>query len=720
MSGRRFIALLVAGCAVVAGQAVLAHQRASALAAGSSRVGTITNGVAWNDTAGNYITAHLGSTFQTTSNGVTNYYWCGINWNSADSSPSSAAHGFQGVQCYGSTDLATWTYTGAPALAVDPNNPMLNSSRNIERPKVIYNAGTGKYVMWFHDDNAPYTEYKFGVATASNPAGPYTWVNDPKGDGLRNCYSGTGDLSLFQDGSTAYVVHTTSLNADIVIEQLDATYTSCVATIASGLGGSREAPQLIKVNGRYFLFTSQTHWWGASQGAYRSSTSLSTGWTANANFGSRITAYSQGADVIPVAGAFGTTYVMLADRLQGYYAGDKHWNVNQSQYVMLPLRFDGQLARMDYLNSWSIDTSTGLWSTTDPQPCDLTQQVDSETGLAEDSNVTGSPGAFATTGGSWGVAASQFPTGNATNKVYQHSTSESSYAIQNASDPLTYTDSYVQSYVAIDTSSASEASVAGRANQSDLNHFYTFALSSQGWAIRLNNGGIWTTLASGTQFPGKGGPNWYLMRLLMQGNVLTALLSLDDGRTFTQLGTTTDSTLTSGTFGVGSSGGLVSFDSITACVIDQANPMPRPNGVTLMGGNRGLSNSAGTQCATAGTANGSNVALSACASAGRWTWEQFPENTTGPGRIVSGNEMCMDVANAVLFAGASVVVGTCSNLSTTSDSQRWIVDDAGGGSFRLRNSVVTATGSLCISAGAGNATLAACSTTDASQKFRTV
>ena len=54
----------------------------------------------------------------------------------------------------------------------------------VERPKVLYNDVTKKYVMWFHLDNPTYTMRHSGVAQADHPAGPYKWVHNLKPDDI--------------------------------------------------------------------------------------------------------------------------------------------------------------------------------------------------------------------------------------------------------------------------------------------------------------------------------------------------------------------------------------------------------------------------------------------------------------------------------------------------------------------------------------------------------
>jgi hypothetical protein len=89
---------------------------------------TITDGTQFSDTGGNPVQAHGGGVIKVGSY----YYWFGENRNSDGT--------FRYVSVYRSTDLSTWvhvndasTQSSADELAV----------ANIERPKVIYNSGTG-------------------------------------------------------------------------------------------------------------------------------------------------------------------------------------------------------------------------------------------------------------------------------------------------------------------------------------------------------------------------------------------------------------------------------------------------------------------------------------------------------------------------------------------------------------------------------------------------
>lgn len=52
----------------------------------------------------------------------------------------------------------------------------LGPSRVVERPKVIYNDNTKKYVMWLHIDDSSYAEARAGVATSDTVCGAYTYL----------------------------------------------------------------------------------------------------------------------------------------------------------------------------------------------------------------------------------------------------------------------------------------------------------------------------------------------------------------------------------------------------------------------------------------------------------------------------------------------------------------------------------------------------------------
>lgn len=79
---------------------------------------------------------------------------------------------FQNVNCYASNDLVQWKYVGA--LLSRTTSGDLGPNRIVERPKVLFNDKTGKYVLWFHADSSNYGDAKVGVATGDSVCGKYS------------------------------------------------------------------------------------------------------------------------------------------------------------------------------------------------------------------------------------------------------------------------------------------------------------------------------------------------------------------------------------------------------------------------------------------------------------------------------------------------------------------------------------------------------------------
>lgn len=46
----------------------------------------------------------------------------------------------------------------------------------LERPKVLFNARSSKFVMWMHIDTADYELAHLGVAVSDHPLGPFKYL----------------------------------------------------------------------------------------------------------------------------------------------------------------------------------------------------------------------------------------------------------------------------------------------------------------------------------------------------------------------------------------------------------------------------------------------------------------------------------------------------------------------------------------------------------------
>ncbi|WP_030231131.1 RICIN domain-containing protein [Streptomyces sp. NRRL S-350] len=281
---------------------------------------------------------------------------------------------FQDIPCYTSTDLGTWTYQGV-ALAGQADGD-LGPHRIVERPKVLRNASTGTYVMYVHIDDTNYAEAKVGVATSATPCGPYTYRGSfrPLGHQSR-------DIGLFQesDGS-AYLLSEDRQNG-LRIDRLSADYLSVAGEVT--VLPDYEAPAMAKIDGTYYLLGSHLSGWSSNDNVYATAASLSGPWSPFRDLAApgTHTYNSQTANIIPVQGSAGTTYL---------YAGDR-WNtgdLGNSPLIWLPLTIRGTTVNLGQYPSWSLDTAAGTWTPGSGVPTDAVHTLrNAGSGLLAD--VTG-------------------------------------------------------------------------------------------------------------------------------------------------------------------------------------------------------------------------------------------------------------------------------------------------------------------------------------------
>ncbi len=212
------------------------------------------NGEMWKDIDGNDIQAHGGCILK---HGES-YYWYGEN-KGADNCPGTTRVDVIGVSCYSSRDLVNWKYEGL-ALSADKDDPQspLHPSMVAERPKVLYNEKTGKFVMWLHLDDSRYVYAGVGIAVAERPEGPFrlTCAKQPNRQDSR-------DMTLFKDtDGTAYLIHSKDWNKTLNIAKLSGDYTDVDGMYVSVMQDQeREAPALCFHNGMYYMITSGCTGW---------------------------------------------------------------------------------------------------------------------------------------------------------------------------------------------------------------------------------------------------------------------------------------------------------------------------------------------------------------------------------------------------------------------------------------------------------------------------
>jgi hypothetical protein len=106
-----------------------------------------------------------------------------------------------GINMYRSADLQHWELVNTIFHNTSITTPIPSGQPHayrIERPKVIYNAATKKYVMYFHLDSQGFKMGMVGVCTCDTVGGQYLFVDGFQPDGQRSL-----DMGLFQVRETA-------------------------------------------------------------------------------------------------------------------------------------------------------------------------------------------------------------------------------------------------------------------------------------------------------------------------------------------------------------------------------------------------------------------------------------------------------------------------------------------------------------------------------------
>lgn len=209
---------------------------------------SICPGKVWLDTKGKRIQAHGGSMFY--ENGM--YYWYGED---KTFTRKKGRLWTWGINCYRSKDLYNWEDLGhiiEPVL--DDKKSIFHSNRRMDRPHIIKNERTGKYVLWLkYCDKA-----HFAVLTADSLLGPYTLV-DPF---LQPYGKKAGDFDLAVDPATgnAYVYFEADHNS-VLAARLNESYTGVAGeykVIYSGMKPplTREGVVHFEHAGKHYILTS--------------------------------------------------------------------------------------------------------------------------------------------------------------------------------------------------------------------------------------------------------------------------------------------------------------------------------------------------------------------------------------------------------------------------------------------------------------------------------
>lgn len=348
-------------------------------------------GELWPDDNGVHINAHGGGVLY--HDGA--YYWFGEHKVAGRRGNSAQV----GVHVYSSTDLYNWKDEGIALPVVDEQGHDIERGSVIERPKVIYNEKTKKFVMWFHLElkGQGYAAARTALAVADKPTGPYTyirslrphagvwpsnvgkakqgptsdegmerWSNEweqtaARGRILRRDFEGgqmSRDMTLFvDDDGRAYHITASEENRTLHISLLTDDYLDFTDQYVRVFpGGANEAPAICKHEGKYYMITSGLTGWAPNparsavadsiMGPWKSLGNPAEGVNPTNNLGPEKTFGAQSTFILPVQGKDGAFIAMFDE-----------WrprNPIDGRYVWLPVEFvDGRIV-VRYRERWDL------------------------------------------------------------------------------------------------------------------------------------------------------------------------------------------------------------------------------------------------------------------------------------------------------------------------------------------------------------------------------
>ena len=362
---------------------LLAFAATSTFAAEEGR-GIFRPGELWLDDKGVPINAHGGGILS--QDGV--YYWFGEHKVEGDAGNYAQV----GVHVYSSRDLVHWQDGGiALTVSEDPKSEIAKGCI-IERPKVIYNAKTKTFVMWFHLElkGQVYRTARAGLAVSDKAAGPYKYVGsfrpnqgvlplgfdkgtapdlarlkDKKrwkeaavaGDIVwRDLERGqmSRDITLFvDDNGKGYLLSSGEDNQTLHLHELADDYRGFTGKWTRIFPGeSNEAPALFKRAGKYYLFASGTSGWFPNPGRSAMADSIWGPWTVLGNpcrgteQENAITFESQSTYVLPAPGRPGE-FIYMGDRWRPK-------NPIDGRYVWLPVEWENKHPVLRWHAEWDL------------------------------------------------------------------------------------------------------------------------------------------------------------------------------------------------------------------------------------------------------------------------------------------------------------------------------------------------------------------------------
>ena len=167
-------------------------------------------------------------------------------------------------------------------------------SARFESQNFVYNPIKNKFAFIAHfEADGGYGTARTSIATAT-PGERFTFHGAYRPDG-----GDTRDLNVYVDDDySAYVIAAINMNADLALYKLNEDWSGFERFVCFvNRNSHRELPSMLKVDGRYYLFTSGTAGWYPTQGMYNTATSIEGPWSELRIVGNTTTFSSQSGTV---------------------------------------------------------------------------------------------------------------------------------------------------------------------------------------------------------------------------------------------------------------------------------------------------------------------------------------------------------------------------------------------------------------------------------------
>lgn len=206
-------------------------------------------GKPWLDIYGERIQAHAGGFLY--EDGT--YYWYGENKEHTDGKSEIWTWG---IRLYASKDFYNWEDQGLiiPPNVDDPNSE-LYPEKNVDRPHILRNPATGKYVCWIKNSGG---QACFNVLTADALKGPWEMVN--AGYNPFGLHVGDFDIALDEATGKAYL-YCEAEHREVVGFRLNADFTAAEKIVSRQYVGlnppfTREGVTVLQHEGKLWMLTS--------------------------------------------------------------------------------------------------------------------------------------------------------------------------------------------------------------------------------------------------------------------------------------------------------------------------------------------------------------------------------------------------------------------------------------------------------------------------------